>query len=167
MRYVGLFCDDPVLSYTPSTMKLFLLKRYVSEYTAHDILLGCFTNRNKAQYARRKYISQYKLGEKQDPWKNQAFHNVDLSRDVKIVDDLPVVNVTENNKEVYIIRHFSEGFGQTRRVFYAICGTSESKTAKKHECDEKMYTQFPHFIKVDQIELDKLLPNDDQGEKWY
>jgi len=149
-------------------MKLFLLKRYVSEYTAHDILLGCFTTRGKAQYARQEYMSQYKLGKKQDPWKNQAFHEVDLSRDVMIVDNLPIIDVTKNNKEVYIISHFSGGFGQTRREFYAICGTSESKTAKKHECHEKMSKQFfPHFIKVDQIELDQLLPNDDQVEKGY
>lgn len=152
--------------YTAKYMKLFLLKRYVSEYTAYDMLLGCFTTRNKAQYARKEYMLQFKLGKKQDPWKNQAFHEVDLSHDVIIVDDLPVVDVAESNKEVYIISYFSEGFGQTIRVFYSICGTRESTQEKSHECNRKLFTQFPHHLQVDKIKLGQLLPDDEQVERW-
>jgi hypothetical protein len=158
-------CDAPVLLYTAHNMKLFLLQRHVSEYTAHEMLLGCFTTRSKAQYARRKYISQYKSGKKQDPWEKQAFHEVDLSRDVKIVDNLPVVDVTPNSNEVYIVSHFSEGFGQTRRIFYAICGTREATQEKSHECNEQLFTWFPHHLQVDKINLDQLLPDDKQGER--
>ena len=111
-------------------------------------------------------MSQFKLGKKDDPWKNQTFHEVNLSQDVMIIDDLPIVEVTENSIEVYVISHFSEGFGQTRRVFYAVCGTRASTQEKSHECSKKLYTQFPHHLQVDKIILNQLLSEDQQVERW-
>jgi hypothetical protein len=149
-------------------MKLFLLKRNISQYTFPDILLGCFTSLEKAQDARRGYLAQYQLGKKIDAWKEQGYKTVILEDDVEIVDSLPVFDFQDTDKSIYVVDMYSEFLGQVVREFIALCGTQESAEVKLNIARAESLDQFPEFFKIEKILLDILYSDDNlQDGYWW
>jgi len=151
-------------------MKLFLLKRDISQYTFPDILLGCFTGLEKAQDARREYIAQYQLGKKIDPWKEQGYRTVVLEDDVEILDNIPVFDFHNINTDryIYVVNLYSEFLAQVIREFIALCGTKESAQIRLNAAKGESLEQFPEFFKMEKILLDTLYPDDNlQDGYWW
>ncbi|MCI0609964.1 MAG: hypothetical protein L0Z71_13005 [Anaerolineae bacterium] len=151
-------------------MKLFLLKRDISQYTFPDILLGCFTNLEKAQNARREYLAQYQLGKRIDPWKEQGNKTVVLDDDVEIIDSLPVIDFNDTEKTVFVINFYFDGWGQVMRKIFALCGTQEvaQERLTKIQIESSDEFQVPGCFRVGEIFLDKLYPDDNlQDGYWW
>ena len=148
-------------------MKLFLLKRDISQYTFPDILLGCFTSLGKAQDARREYLTQYKLEKKIDPWKEQGYKTVVLEDDVEIIDDLPVFDFNDEDKSIYVVNVYAEFLAQVVRGFIALCGTQKSAQIKLDTAKAESSDQFPEFFKIEKILLDILYPDDNLQEGYW
>ena len=151
-------------------MKLYLLKRDISQYTFPDILLGCFTTLEKAQNARREYLAQYQLGKKIDPWKEQGYKIVVLDDDVEIIDSFPVIDFTDTEKTVFVINFYFDGWGQVMRKVFTLCGTQEAaeKELTKIKTESLNERPSPGCFRVEEILLDKLYPDDNlQDNYWW
>jgi hypothetical protein len=138
---------------------MYLLKREISPYTSHDILLGCYRSREEAQAARQQYILQYQNNQKDDPWKVQAYTTVDLEKDVVIVDDIPEIQPT--NEEVFVVSSFAEGFGQIIRTFHVVCGSLVSAEKKSKEIKENFDNHFPEYCQIQKVVVGKLLSDEE------
>jgi len=108
---------------------MFLLIRKISEYTHHDIILGIFNTKEKADLAKSFYIKRCNY---YDKWREQAYREVNLDIDI-LVQDVSDLIKKENYKTplttVYVVSCFIEGFGQVTRFIEAIFET-EAKTKK-------------------------------------
>lgn len=138
---------------------MFLLKRTMSPYTECDILLGCFRNLEDAQKARNFYIQQYIGEKKDDPWKGQAFYNVDLEKDVVILDNIPEFDVASDTDTVSVISSFREGFGQEVREFHTICGSDKTVYIHIARIKEiiKVHDSWPRSVSAQRIKANRLL----------
>ncbi|MBL8099677.1 MAG: hypothetical protein JNK81_10870 [Anaerolineales bacterium] len=148
-------------------MKLFLLKRNISQYTFPDIFLGCFNSLENANIAREQYLSQYQHGRKIDPWKEQGYKTVDLEKDVEIIGNLPIFGVTDTSQFVFVVNSYSEGFGQIMRMFYAICGTEEFAKEKLREMKEKWEDMFDQYFLAEKFNLNDLYPDDNLQDNYW
>lgn len=135
-----------------------LLIRSISSYTGATLLLGVFSTLEEAQAARTKYISQYRDGEKTDPWKEQAYKGeMNLDEDVIILEDIPEIGVSRNEVEIYIVSTYAEGFGQIMREFNAICGSEEIAVATVSELESKLEGNFPEYYDFEKAVVGELL----------
>lgn len=131
----------------------------MSPYTECDILLGCFRNIEDAQKARNFYIQQYTSGKKDDPWKGQAFYDVDLEKDVVILDNVPEFDVSSEADTVSVISSFAEGFGQSVREFHGICGSNDTANVHISAIDKDFETRnsWPRSVSAQRIKVNQLL----------
>jgi hypothetical protein len=136
---------------------MYLLKRDISSYTSHDVLLGCFSSREKAQTAREEYIKLYQTNREDDPWKEQGYKNVDLEKDVVIIDDLPEFQIQPSDEEVFIVSSFAEGFGQIIRTIHNICGSLELAEKKSKEIEKNFDGSLPEYCQIQKVIVGKLL----------
>lgn len=139
---------------------MYILKRTISPYTGSDLLLGCFRDIREARATRDSYIRQYKNNQKEDPWKGQAFHDVDLEKDVVIVDNITEYGIRPNANTVIIVSSFREGFGQELREFHAICGSDKAAQTQTAKIRKSTEGQWPRFFSTQQIVLNKLLSDE-------
>jgi len=104
---------------------LFLLIRKISPYTEKDLLLGLFSNRTQAELQREHYILQ---NLKEDQWAEQGYHEVDLQKDVQVVDvreklkgeQQQPTTIIDGITKAFVVSLIEEGFGQIRREVDAI-----------------------------------------------
>lgn len=139
---------------------MYILKRTISPYTGSELLLGCFRDFREARATRDSYIRQYENNQKEDPWKGQAFHDVDLEKDVVIVDNIAEYHIRPNASTVIIVSSFSEGFGQELREFHAICGSDKAAQTRIAKIRKSTQGQWPRFFSTQQIVLNKLLSDE-------
>ncbi len=129
------------------------------------MILGIYKKIDDARMARQNYLSSYHGGMKNDPWEKQAFHQVDLEKDVIILDNIPELDIASNAKEVMVINSYSEGFGQTVRKIHALCGSKEAAQKRVEEVRLGFTHDFPEGIKIETIEIGKVLSDDPELNK--
>jgi hypothetical protein len=139
---------------------MYLLKRTISPYTGSDILLGCFNNLHEAQGARERYILQYKNNEKDDPWKGQAFHTVNLEEDVIILDDIPEFDIHPEVEKVTLVISFAEGFGQEVTRIHAICGSADATRSQFSKIQKGLEGHWPTTWMTRKVVVGELLSDD-------
>jgi hypothetical protein len=139
---------------------MYLLKRDISSYTSHDILLGCFRSREKAQAARQQYIKSYQSNQSDDPWKEQGYKSVNLEKDV-VIADIPEIQLQATAEEVFVVSSFAEAFGQIIRTFHNVCGSLELAEEKSKEIKGSFQGKFPEYCQIQRVVLDKLLPDEE------
>lgn len=92
--------------------KLFLLTRDISAYSGEDLFLGVYDNLALANSQKEAYVRQCKL---KDDWKEQAYRDVNLEKDVEIVEiqDKQTEEVfPKEEQNIYLVSGIAEGFGQ-------------------------------------------------------
>jgi hypothetical protein len=141
-------------------IKVYLLKRTISPYTGSDLVLGCFTNFQEARDTRELYIQEYKNSTKVDPWKGQAFHDVDLEKDVVILNKIPTYDILPSANKVIIVSSFSEGFGQIVREIHAICGSKKATQNSVAQNKKRFQNQWPRFFSTQCIVINNLLSDE-------
>ena len=144
---------------------MYLLKRTISPYTSHDVLLGCFSSRGKAQAAREQYLKRYQDQPNDDRWKEQAYKDVELQKDVVIISDIPEIQVQPKHEEVFVLSSFAEGFGQIIRTFHMVCGTLETAQKKAKKLEKGFEGNFPEYCQIQKVVVDKLLS--DEKTQFY
>jgi hypothetical protein len=90
---------------------MYLLEREISPYTGANLCLGVFDSREAAEIAKARYQG---VSAENDPWRAQAYREVDLATDVRIVE-IEVVGHPET--ELHLVSAYYEGFGQCVRRF--------------------------------------------------
>ena len=140
---------------------MYLLKRSISPYTSHDVLLGCFRSREKAQTAREEYLKTQRANPSGDRWKEQAYRSVDLEKDVGIVDNIPEVQIQPIQEEVFVLSSFAEGFGQIIRTFHAICGSLGLAEKKSKEIEGQLDDESNEYCQIQKVVVDTLLPDEE------
>ena len=139
---------------------MYLLKRSISPYTSHDVLLGCFRSLEKAQTAREQYLKRYQDQPSDDRWKEQAFKDVELEKDVVIMSEIPEIQVQPKNEEVFVVSSFAEGFGQIIRNFRMICGSLDVAQKKAKKLEKDFTGNFPEYCQIQKVAVDKLLSDE-------
>lgn len=93
---------------------MYLLEREISPYTGANLCLGVFDSREAAEIAKARYQG---VSAENDPWQAQAYREVDLATDVRIVE-IEVVGHPET--ELHLVSAYYEGFGQCVRRFVTL-----------------------------------------------
>jgi len=104
-------------------ISMYILKRTISPYTGSDLLLGCFRDFRQARETRDYYIQQYKSNKKDDPWRGQAFHDVDLEKDVVLLDDIAEYDILAHETAV-MAKTLLERLNKAKELLAAKQGTS-------------------------------------------
>lgn len=134
---------------------MYLLIRNISPYTGSDLLLGVFSTLELAQQAKHTYQKHFK--NHPDHYAEQAYHSVDLNKDLRIADYIPEYAITPSTSTLYIISFYSEDFGQIYREFKAICGNlAEAKAALNDYERQTQKYDFPSYYEIDTVELNHL-----------
>jgi hypothetical protein len=141
-------------------IKVYLLKRIISPYTGPDLVLGCFTDFQQARDAREFYIQQYEANTKDDPWKGQAFHDVDLEKDVVVLNNIPTHEILPTTNQVIVVSSFREGFGQIVREIHAICGSGKAAQNSIERDRKRLHGEWPSFFSTQRIVINKLLSDE-------
>lgn len=126
--------------------KLFLLIRKISPYTGEDLFLGIYDEHDLANQQRTQYIQYCKTA---DPWKDQAYKEVDLEKDVLIMEVHEKITEKEfpsEGQQIFLVSGLLEGFGQIIKDLHSI--STDKSTVK-------------NFIETKHDELDN---KDDFGE---
>lgn len=137
---------------------MYILYRKVSDYDGPSLFLGLFDAQDQAERQRL----QYRLVlEKQDPWQNQSYREVDLGNDLVI---MPIEGECADRQKVYLISCYSEGFGQIIREFQRVCGdrAQAEAIAKKLEDDDE--SSFPNWTLIDEVTVNQFVVPD--YNKW-
>ena len=115
---------------------VFLLVRRLSPYTQNDLYLGIFSE-YPLKY-KREYIDYIEANG--DPYKNQAYFEVDLEKDIEIIEH----NVKAED-DVYVIVSVLSGMGQVMLEVIRITSDLEEckRKIKKHheENDDDSYIE--------------------------
>ena len=136
---------------------MYLLKRTISPYTGPDLLLGVFISEDTAQAARQKYLSKYLGNPRSDPWREQAYHEVNLEDDVQLIDTVPTSSPIEDSCKAYVVSAYSEAFGQILREFKFICPTLESAQECVTRLEDEDDGKFPFYCEIDSVIVGDLL----------
>jgi len=141
-----------------------MLIRKCSSYSFSDLVIGIFGSQERASEAKKKYI---KIARKSDPFSEQAYWEVDLNKDVEIVNiKVDVVNSLghilctsppSNGKHIYFLVRTSEGLGQENKKqiyfsasFLSIKEMHDNIKDKKHDCG------WNSWLEYDSVELNKV-----------
>ena len=115
---------------------VFLLVRHLSPYTQNDMYLGIFSE-YPLKY-KREYINYIEANG--DPYKNQAYFEVDLEKDIEITE----MNVKAEG-DVYVVVSVTSAMGQVIVEVIRITSDFEEckNTIKKHheENDDDSYIE--------------------------
>lgn len=92
--------------------KLFLLTRDISAYSGEDLFLGVYDNLALANNQKEAYVRQCKI---KDDWKEQAYRDVNLEKDVEVIeiqDKQTEEMFPKEGQNIYLVSGIAEGFGQ-------------------------------------------------------
>ncbi|MDY8134453.1 hypothetical protein [Aquimarina sp. 2201CG5-10] len=131
---------------------MFLLKRKISPYTHHDIIIGLFDSFEDASKNQDLYI---KKCNREDKWEEQGYQEVDLKKDV-IIDDVSNLIKNDTSKQLkafHIVSLLEEGFGQiTRKIDSIYISVNEANSyIEKKEQEEPEYE--PSWYEIETIEI--------------
>jgi len=130
---------------------MYILRRKISEYTDRHQLLGVFRTQVNAEEAKQVYCRQLQSGEISDPWEKQAYHKVDLEKDLVVEANLRTTGSILEAGQVSVISSYAEGFGQIVRKFEAICETPHDAENIAREIEAADNGNFPFYCEVDRM----------------
>jgi hypothetical protein len=130
-----------------------VLVRKISPYTGEDLFLGAFTTIERAALARSAYLARVLHGS--DPWADQAYHQV-TDNDVVVLSKIPHVGVAESAKRIFVVRSYSEGFGQVVVKIEALTGSLESARDRMLELENQNTDDFPYECGTSEVVVDEL-----------
>lgn len=126
---------------------MYVLTRKISPYTGPDLFLGLFTDIDRANAARQKYLSSIVS---HDPWLQQGYRTPDPEADVlplKIDDQR-----TDSDLEIaYLVSAYYESFGQILREFLTIFSTQDSADAYAASKEDDEDEPGPNWCEVDEV----------------
>lgn len=136
---------------------MYLLEREISPYNNSNLIIGIFYSEKEAFFAKQKYIEKISQNDK---WKDQAYKEVNLDIDLKIIDvtDLSNFDFQEkrNLKQLFIINLFEEGFGQIIRKIKHICSNKNESNSLIQKLNEEEPEYEPSWYEVEKIEINKI-----------
>lgn len=116
---------------------LYLLKRTISPYTGEDLFLGIYDNIDLANKQKQRYINNCKI---KDEWEEQAYRDVDLEKDLEIIDvadKLSEPNFPNEGQSIYLVSGIDEGFGQiVKKLIFISLDESKVKAFIKEKDEE-------------------------------
>ena len=118
---------------------VFLLVRRLSPYTQNDMYLGIFSE-YPLKY-KREYIEYIEANG--DPYKNQAYFEVDLEKDIEIIEYNKIVGI-----DVYVIVSVVSGMGQVMVEVLRITSDYEEckNIIKKYNKDNNEESYFEDYM---------------------
>lgn len=130
-----------------------LLVRYISSYTGDNLHLGIFSTKKTAEKARKEYIA---IARKKDEWKDQAYHEVDLEKDVFIRDLKLDDKYNKKSSEAYLICRHTSGPGHSIIIPELLCSSKERsskqiKALRKNKAGSDCF--IDEYFLVDELEL--------------
>lgn len=139
----------------------YLLSREMSAYSYDTpMLLGVFTQKTLAEQAKQNYLEQIA---KFDPFHDQAYFEVDLSKNIQIqqVDEnfKSYLN-DENSSIIYLVIATEEGFGQGFIDYIAIFDNqthAECFVKNANQLEDESETSFPKYFEYLTLPLNQLL----------
>lgn len=143
-------------TYPPETASMYFLARTISAHTGPDLFLGLFTDRERAEEARRDYLRSIAA---HDRWREQAYRTVDPDADVQI-REIGKDATDGPSQRVYLVTAHIEAMGQITRRPLAIFSSRElaDRFAEALEAGDWRDPGTPNWCDVDEIEVDTLLP---------
>jgi len=132
---------------------MYLLEREISPYTGANLCLGVFDSREAAERAKSRYQDAMATN---DPWRAQAYHEVDLAADVRIVE-IEVVGHPET--ELHLVSAYYEGFGQCVRRFVILHAQREAADAHALTLEEQESEteDMANYCEVETFVINRLL----------
>ena len=134
---------------------MFILIRKISAYTGNDIVLGIFTEEQKAKNVLTEYRNNYLQFPELDPWKEQAYITEHLSMEQFKISVIESNNIS--HEIVYLVTKHEEGFGQ---IISEIDSLHTDKELAKKYCDEaderEEDSSFPTYFTYQKIIIDEL-----------
>lgn len=130
-----------------------LLEREISPYTGANLCLGVFDSREAAERAKARYQD---VSAANDPWREQAYHEVDLAADVRIVE---IAVVGDPEAQLHLVSAYYEGFGQRVRRFvilHAERAAAEAYATALHR-QESETEVMAHECEVETLVVNQLL----------
>ncbi len=139
---------------------MIIIERKVCFYQYDSpILLGIFTDMDKAQQAKNIYIQYCKNNT--DKYADMAYEQVDLENDVKLIENKKLSdNLDEIIEEVYVISLFEEGFGQTVRETLKIFNNQNDAIQYMQAKENEEVLKFPHWYSMANVKLNKIYFSD-------
>lgn len=139
----------------------YLLFREMSAYSYDTpMLLGVFTQKTLAEQAKQQYFEQ--VG-KFDPFRSQAYFEVDLSKNVQIKtidENFKSYLNDENSSIIYLVIATEEGFGQAYTDYIAIFDNqTHAKCFAKNanQLEDESETSFPKYFEYLTLPLNQQL----------
>ena len=128
------------------------LRCKISPYTGADLCLGIFSTKDSAHSAKENYIATVKH---KDPWARQAYHEVDLLKDVELIEIAIDGKQITGRPDVYLISEYSDGFGQIIRKLKMICFSKHRAQEFITQLEDEDFS-FPTWAELDHFIVDKL-----------
>ncbi|XWV26264.1 hypothetical protein QJ857_gp0811 [Tupanvirus soda lake] len=130
----------------------YLLVRRCSAYSYDDIIIGIYNDIKIANKAKEKYID---FSSKCDPFKNQAYHNVNLEEDVEIVEI--ELDLTNDHTFCYVLIDRAEGFGQVcnNYIYFSTSFKKINEVGIKF-VNDKEKNSWPSYLMWDMVKMNDM-----------
>lgn len=140
-----------------SSKKLYLLKREISPYSGENLFLGIYDNPKLAQKGKDKYFEFCKI---LDKWQEQAYREVDLEKDVEIIElqeQQSEESFPKEGQSIYLVSGIVEAFGQIikKLLFVSINKAMVMKFIQTKEEEDHPEDEFAYY-KYEVLKLNDL-----------
>ncbi|BDD08086.1 hypothetical protein FUAX_05180 [Fulvitalea axinellae] len=133
--------------------RLFLLEREISPYTGEDLFLGIFDNHKLAEDKKANLINKYRL---KDEWKEQAYKDVDLVNDLKIIDVCDKIDEGssfEESESVFLVCRLVEMFGQIMKELVLLSSDKSKMEKAVNERNNNIGEDECAYYKLEEVKL--------------
>lgn len=133
---------------------MYLLRRKISPYSGYDLILGIAKSVEAAEELKRQYVEK-RL--KYDPWREQAYHEVNLEKDT-IIEDISTFFKKEvpERTTFFLVCHLEDYLGLASLKVHKIFGSkevAENYMADFYEyCDLQEMLKHPEDFESEEIE---------------
>lgn len=150
---------------------LFLLIRKISPYSGADILLGVFSELEKAEQFRNSYVQQYRNFPEKDPWRKQAYKNpIILEKDLTITEHKTNLKIKDGDL-IYVVSSYLDVMGQITRKIDSIYFDVEQAQKRIDELEaiedfnEAISYAIAQTVLVGNLQSDK--PSEQPNRKYF
>ncbi len=133
---------------------MYILIRKISPYTGADIVLGLFCQKSQAEIATGNYLSHYYLYPEEDPWKDQAYVDEQLSPEQIIIEEYYCECMPSTT--VFLVSHYTDAFGKLTRMIDSVFKSKKEAVDRCREL-EKEENDFPGYAKYQEIVVGEIL----------
>ena len=140
---------------------MYILIRKISPYTGADIVLGIFCNKSQAEITAGNYLSHYYQHLEDDPWKDQAYVDENLSTDQIIIEEYHCECIS--GQTVFLVSHYSEAFGQVVRSIDKVFKI-EKEADERCQDLENEENDFPGYALYQKIRIGDTLSDANENQ---